>query len=64
MPRLSPSSARSISNHQLQHRLNLYALAAGAAGVSMIALATPSEAEVIYTPAHATLGCKGTYGIV
>jgi hypothetical protein len=63
MPRLSPSSARSISNHQLQHRLNLYALAAGAAGVSMIALATPSEAEVIYTPAHASLGCKGTYGI-
>ncbi|MFZ0417066.1 MAG: hypothetical protein WAM04_03110 [Candidatus Sulfotelmatobacter sp.] len=63
MPRLSPSSTRSTNENQVQHRLNLYALAAGAAGVSMIALATPSEAEVIYTPAHATLGCKGTYGI-
>ena len=63
MPRPSPSSTRSTDENQVQHRLNLYALAAGAAGVSMIALATPSEAEVIYTPAHATLGCEGTYGI-
>jgi len=33
-------------------RLNLYALAAGAAGVSLLALAPPAAAEVVYTPAH------------
>jgi hypothetical protein len=43
------------------HRLNTYALAAGAAGVSLLALAQPSEAEVIYTPAHATVGRDGSY---
>jgi hypothetical protein len=63
MPPLAPSFTGPVSSNQFQHRLNLYALAASAAGVSMIALATPSEAEVIYTPAHATLGCHASYGI-
>ena len=36
----------------LHHRLNMYALAAGAAGVSAFALAQPVEAKIIYTPAH------------
>jgi hypothetical protein len=33
----------------------MYALAAGAAGVSMLAMAQQSDAKVIYTPAHVTL---------
>jgi len=33
-------------------RLNLYSLAASAAGVSVLALTSPSQAKIIYTPAH------------
>src|ERR1022692_4940013 len=36
-------------------RLNLYALGAAAAGVGMLASATPSEAKVVYTPAHVVI---------
>jgi hypothetical protein len=38
----------------LHHRLNAYALAASAAGVSVLALVQPSEAEIVYTPADVT----------
>ena len=37
------------STHQ---QLNMYAIAAGAAGVGMLALAQPSEAKIVYTPAN------------
>jgi hypothetical protein len=40
----------------LQRNLSLYALAAGAAGVQLLALAQPSEAEVMYTSAHRVIG--------
>jgi hypothetical protein len=36
----------------LDHRLNLYSLAASAAGVSVLALTSPSQAKIIFTPAH------------
>jgi len=36
----------------------MYALAASAAGVSLLALAPPSEADIIYTKAHAVLGAS------
>jgi hypothetical protein len=36
-------------------KVNAYALAAGAAGVAVVALAQPSEAEIIYTPANETI---------
>lgn len=39
----------------LLHRLNLYALGAAAAGVGILASATPSEAKVVYTPAHVVI---------
>jgi hypothetical protein len=53
-----PSDLRS-STHQ---RLNMYALAAGAAGVGMLALTQPAEAKIIYTPANVTiLGPHGSY---
>ncbi len=45
----------------LQRRLNIYAIAASAAGVSLFGLAQPSEAEIVYTPANQTIGRHGSY---
>ncbi len=36
----------------LEHGLNMYALAASAAGVGMLGLAQPADAEIVYTPAN------------
>lgn len=44
-----------LSNSVYQ-RLNMYALAASAAGVSVLSLAQPAEAKIVYTPAHVTIG--------
>jgi hypothetical protein len=38
----------------VHHQLNMYALAASAAGVSVLALAQPAECKIIYT--HACAG--------
>jgi hypothetical protein len=51
MPRPRIPSRISESLHQ---RLNSYALAASAAGVSLLALAQPAEARIVYTRAHHT----------
>jgi hypothetical protein len=53
---LSRKTAR-ISD-SLHRQLNMYALAASAAGVSLLALAPPSEAEIVYTKAHVVLGAR------
>lgn len=45
----------------LNQRLNLYALAASAAGVGLLALAPPCEARIIYTKAHQVIGTNGVY---
>jgi hypothetical protein len=42
----------SESTHQ---RLNMYALAASAAGVGILALTPPAQARIIYTPTHRTI---------
>ena len=47
----------------LHHRLTTYALVAGAAGVSLLALAPPSEAEVVYTRTNKVIGRDGTYNL-
>jgi len=39
-------------SESLSRRLNSYALAAGAAGVSLLALAQPTEAKIIYTKTY------------
>ena len=39
-------------SESLHRQLNSYAVAASAAGVSMLALAQPGEAKIVYTPAH------------
>lgn len=47
----------------LSKRLGSYAAAAGAAGVSLLALGTNSEAEIVYTPANITIGRGGSMSI-
>jgi hypothetical protein len=44
-----------------QQQLNAYALAAAAAGVSVLALAPRSEAKIIYTPTHHVIGDGSSY---
>jgi hypothetical protein len=43
-----------------ERQLNLYALAATAAGVGMLALAQPARSEIIYTKAHRQIGPNTT----
>lgn len=50
-------------NQGLDHKLLSYAAAASAAGVGMMALAQPSQAEVIYTPANQTVSANQTAAI-
>jgi len=40
----------------LDKNLMSYAVAAGAAGVGLLALAQPAEAKIVYTPAHTKVG--------
>jgi hypothetical protein len=49
-----PRSMHQLSDSFLGH-INSYALAVGAAGVSLMALAQPAEAEIIFTAANATI---------
>ena len=42
----------------IHRQINMYALAAGAAGVGVLALAPPAEAKIVYTPAHVVLGVR------
>jgi hypothetical protein len=48
----------SVSIHQ---QLNMYALAAGAAGVGVLALPQLVEAKIVYTPAHRVIGPDSKY---
>jgi len=50
-----PRRAASISD-SLQRQLNMYALAAGAAGVGVLAVAQAAEAKIVYTPVHRVIG--------
>jgi len=55
MPQSSgPRAAVHLSDSVHQH-LNMYAVAAGAAGVGMLALAQTAEAKIVYTPTHVKL---------
>jgi hypothetical protein len=45
----------------LDNQLKSYAIAAGATGVALLALAHPSAAEVIYTPVHAPIPSRYFY---
>jgi len=57
------SAARSLP-HSVHAQLNMYALAAGSAGVAFLALTQPANAKVVYTAAHVPiLGPLGHYSI-
>jgi hypothetical protein len=47
----------------LSQHLNWYTLASCAAGVSLLALASPAKGEIVYTPAHVVIGNNGTYNL-
>lgn len=48
-------------SESIHRRLNAYELAATAAGVGMLALVPPSEAKIVYTPAHRVLNGGMSY---
>ena len=47
-----PHRKPSRLSDSVHHQVNLYALAASAAGVGTLALAQPGQAEIVYTSAH------------
>jgi hypothetical protein len=51
-PSLKPPRMPAALSDSLHHQLTMYALAASAAGVGMLATCQQAEAEVVYTPAH------------
>jgi hypothetical protein len=55
---LSRSTAR-LSDSNL-HILNMYAIAASAAGLGALSLAQPCAAKIVYTPAHVRIGINQT----
>ena len=64
MKELAQHGGESTSPSDLFHRrLNSYALAAGAAGVSLLALAEPSGAEIIYTRTHHVIANRSSYNL-
>jgi len=58
-------TSRKPSNlsESLHQRLNSYALAASAAGVSLAALAQPAEGKIVYTPTHRVIEPKHHYSL-
>jgi len=54
-----PPRTPSKLSDSLHHQLNMYALAASAAGVGAVASAQSAEAKVIYTPTHVVIGHGG-----
>jgi hypothetical protein len=62
MPRSSrPIRTPANLSESIHQQLNMYALAAGAAGVGVLALAQPVEAKIVYTPAHRIIGPDSSY---
>jgi hypothetical protein len=45
------------------HKLNVYALAAGAAGAGLLTSVQAAEAKVVYTPAHVVIHTGSTYDL-
>jgi hypothetical protein len=60
----SPQPRRTAElSESVHHQLNMYALAAGAAGVGALALAPPANAKIVYTPAHVIVGFKSNFNL-
>jgi hypothetical protein len=60
-PGSRPPRTPSTLSDSVHHQLTLYALAASAAGVSLLALTRPVEAKVVYTKTHQDIGTNGIY---
>jgi hypothetical protein len=57
MPRFATRSRKPEKlSKPLHSQLSTYALAAGAAGVSLLVLAPPANAQIVFTPVHETIG--------
>jgi len=59
---LNHSSPSSLNN-KLDRKLFAYATAASAAGASILALAQPGHAEIVYTPANQTISANQTLNL-
>src|SRR5450755_290968 len=59
----SPWTRKTSANlsESIGRQLNMYALAAGAAGVGVLALAQSVEAKVVYTATHHVIGPNHSY---
>jgi hypothetical protein len=58
-----PSQPRTTADlrQSIIRQLNMYGLAASAAGVGILALAPASQAKIVYTPTHQVIGPGGSY---
>jgi|SRR5580704_15153467 hypothetical protein len=64
MKRLRSSSRTAATlAPNLENRIHSYTAAAAAAGVGLLALTQPSQAKVIYTPAHQTITKNSTFSL-
>jgi hypothetical protein len=62
--RTSRTKSCSVSLEKgLEHRLLAYAAAASAAGVAVISLAQPCQAEIVYTKAHQHINPNSSYSL-
>jgi hypothetical protein len=59
---LRPRKATHLSD-PLQGQVNMYALAAAAAGVGALLFSHAAEAKIVYTPAHAVIGRNSYFSI-
>jgi hypothetical protein len=60
----TPRSRQAVNlSQQFYKKIDLYALAAGAAGVGVLALAHPAEAKIVYTPANLQMDVPNIYHI-
>jgi hypothetical protein len=61
----SSGPRETISNlsESVRQQLNMYVIAAGAAGVSLLASVQPSEAKIVYTPADVVIGRNQAFAI-
>jgi hypothetical protein len=58
-----PGKSKANLLESVQYQLNMYARAASAAGVSLLALAVPSEAKIVYTHVHKVIGSNSKLGL-
>src|SRR5579864_6807541 len=61
---MKPRARKVVDLSEAVHKqLNAYGLAAGAAGVSLLVLANPVEAKIVYTKTHKVIGSNGIYSL-